>query len=117
MKKGNASSRSKEEAFLILRNPRVLYPVPDFRALRVVKTLNRTDKVAGDPADTLESHTFTYPAVYNRKRFPFIIFHFISPYYRILFSKMEIILTHSLKIYDVFTLNSGGDCLPSLSLW
>lgn len=61
---------------MVLRNPRVLYPVPDFRALCVVETLDRANKVAGDPADTLESHTFTYPAVYNRKRFPFIIFHF-----------------------------------------
>lgn len=29
---------------------------------------------------------------------------------------MEIIPTHFLKIYNIFTLNSGGDCLPSLSL-
>ena len=73
---------------MFLCNPRVLYPVPDFRALRVVETLDRTDKVTSNSADTFESHTFTYPAVYNRKRFPFIIFLFISPYYRVFFSKM-----------------------------
>ena len=61
---------------MVLRNPRVLYPVPDFRALCVVETLDRANKVAGDPADTLDSPTFTYPADYNRKGFPFIIYHF-----------------------------------------
>lgn len=61
---------------MVLRNPRVLYPVPDFRTLRVVKTLDSTDKVTSNSTDTFESHSFTYLAVYNRKRFPFIIFHF-----------------------------------------
>ena len=63
------------------------HAVTDLGAFGVVEPIHRTDEVARDAPDALELHALAHLAVYNRKRVPFIFFHFYITMLQIDFSQ------------------------------